>query len=708
MKDTRLQQTRRNMIQYYIAFVMVIVVFVLLSFQIIYTVIFENTIKGSYQQLGSAINELDEKMIALESMSVALSYHVDTNNLMALENISTEKVVELAEYRNLLSISLLESSDIADYYIFFPRSGIIFDSTRVYADVDELYGDFASIDGFDRADFTELLLHENRVLGKAQTLVTENKRQQVIPYRVQGANNDNINIVLMLRLDAILNTINHNMSKYNTINILYDNEIIYSSNNDDDTSNIISFGGDFSSIDYRLADKIVISRPSSHYPITYQTIIDKESISSTIDEIMRAYLIIFGLIGLAVTFVLLCMQFWFSKPLYKISRLYNEQERAIEKYHLNRLLETAASDEEVQVAADFFTIDTSKKALAMIVWATKNESDKLLSKTVSTEIGNVLGKGFSTRRMGDNKSVVLLYNIENEEDTIEKVLTVIKKYNQDDEVVGIGCGNSYQNQRGISLSFLEAHKVVAYQQNYNNHSIYRYSYLPMVKDSIVLERDVRNKILLFISTKESEKAINLFTKVFTDELEHAYVVNPAVATNVTAQIVSILILSVREIVKDKSTTTVLLIEISKLFNVLQKDDFLKSVNTLITKISQCVPDKEETDNNLMKKMMSYITEHYADSDLSLSMLGDKFGMNESYISQYFKQHTDTNFTQHLEKIRMEHAVEMLEGETPINKIVELVGYSNRNTFYKAFIRVHGISPTKFRENQQLKKQNNSE
>lgn len=101
---------------------------------------------------------------------------------------------------------------------------------------------------------------------------------------------------------------------------------------------------------------------------------------------------------------------------------------------------------------------------------------------------------------------------------------------------------------------------------------------------------------------------------------------------------------------------------------------------------------------LISKISDHILASYSDTELCLSSIAGKFGLTESYVSTFFKQVTGKNISQYIERVRMEKTVALLqEGNKSTTQIAQTVGYSNMNTFYKAFKRHYGINPKAYKE-----------
>ena len=103
--------------------------------------------------------------------------------------------------------------------------------------------------------------------------------------------------------------------------------------------------------------------------------------------------------------------------------------------------------------------------------------------------------------------------------------------------------------------------------------------------------------------------------------------------------------------------------------------------------------------NFMTEITQYVEENYLDPDISLTTLADKYNFSETYLSQRFKEHTGENFYNHVQTLRINKAINLLEtSNLTIQEISVRVGYSAYNTFAKAFKRITGVSAGEYRKN----------
>ena len=94
----------------------------------------------------------------------------------------------------------------------------------------------------------------------------------------------------------------------------------------------------------------------------------------------------------------------------------------------------------------------------------------------------------------------------------------------------------------------------------------------------------------------------------------------------------------------------------------------------------------------------YICQNFADPQLSLSSAADALGYTQAYISRVFKQQTGELFSAYVERMRLEHARELLRrGELPVYRIAAECGYNSVQVFRRAFARSYGESPSSYAE-----------
>lgn len=120
---------------------------------------------------------------------------------------------------------------------------------------------------------------------------------------------------------------------------------------------------------------------------------------------------------------------------------------------------------------------------------------------------------------------------------------------------------------------------------------------------------------------------------------------------------------------------------------------------------QCEPAKpmdgyafESTNKKyVVEKILNYFEDHYSEK-ISLDQISENMYLSPFYVSKIFKSETGDAPIQHLIKIRLEKAKELLEqGEGgSVQEVAAMVGYDDAYHFSKLFKKRFGITPTQAR------------
>lgn len=96
-------------------------------------------------------------------------------------------------------------------------------------------------------------------------------------------------------------------------------------------------------------------------------------------------------------------------------------------------------------------------------------------------------------------------------------------------------------------------------------------------------------------------------------------------------------------------------------------------------------------------ILAYINQNCTQSDFSLQNVADNFHLSAAYVSRQIHQRTNLTFSFLVEHARMEMARDyVMNTNETVNAIAEKCGYTNCNTFFKAFKRYYSMSPSVMR------------
>ncbi len=139
--------------------------------------------------------------------------------------------------------------------------------------------------------------------------------------------------------------------------------------------------------------------------------------------------------------------------------------------------------------------------------------------------------------------------------------------------------------------------------------------------------------------------------------------------------------------------------VNRLLNSKTLVELQKQVNFIFDGINRYYTLKnKDAAQELMDAVLGFIQENYAQPELSVSSISEKFSVSASYLSRVFKKLTGLGVLDYIHKKRLEEAKEfMKDSSLNIKDIAERVGYYNTITMTRAFRKYEGVTPGKFRE-----------
>jgi len=88
---------------------------------------------------------------------------------------------------------------------------------------------------------------------------------------------------------------------------------------------------------------------------------------------------------------------------------------------------------------------------------------------------------------------------------------------------------------------------------------------------------------------------------------------------------------------------------------------------------------------------------YLNPLLKLSDISQLANTNRSYASAYFSSEAGTTFYDHINQLRVNHAITLLaDSSKRIDEVAELSGFNSRQSFHRIFLKFQGMTPNAYR------------
>ncbi len=143
--------------------------------------------------------------------------------------------------------------------------------------------------------------------------------------------------------------------------------------------------------------------------------------------------------------------------------------------------------------------------------------------------------------------------------------------------------------------------------------------------------------------------------------------------------------------------------LEKLLNAASIPELKKTIedifNRLIDFSEQEKEEHKEKSQDKIEAVITYISQHYEDPNLTVSQIAQAMEMGISNLSKFMKKEIGQSTLDYVHYLRVEKAKKyLLETNKNLEEIAEEVGYYNYRTLVSRFKKQEGITPTQFREN----------
>lgn len=260
----------------------------------------------------------------------------------------------------------------------------------------------------------------------------------------------------------------------------------------------------------------------------------------------------------------------------------------------------------------------------------------------------------------------------------------------------MGIGKLYNDILDAGLSYKEALRALQYcfikgEIADANKIIYS------EKDELFYPLELEKKVISLAGICDYEKVMQCINSGIEEiinrnrNIDHILICLSNII-NLVARCASEFNLNIQSIVGKKDSIK---ISISDFCNL---DQFREWTSNIFKKIiDNCIAAHKQEDLGISSKIREYVEDNYM-KDISLSMAAEHFGYNSSYFSRLFKESIGSNFFDYVSRVRIEKSKIMLSTtNNGIQKIAGLVGYNNRSSFVRSFIKLTSITPSEYRQ-----------
>lgn len=265
--------------------------------------------------------------------------------------------------------------------------------------------------------------------------------------------------------------------------------------------------------------------------------------------------------------------------------------------------------------------------------------------------------------------------------------------------VSIGVGNPIPKVYDLHYSYQEAHLAIAYKFYTGKDSILQIGDFQATKNDLEYPKlyEVENKLINFMKLGNKPEVSRMVADIF-----HTLCANHNLPVDYVQSIsIELIHMASRTLYEFGENIQLIMTDYSTLFSeVYSKREASELRDTMLAffvKLTDYFAQKQTHKNSrTIEKIKDIISQKYMEN-LTVARLSEEVYLSPNYISLIFKQETGESVTEHLTKVRMEAAKELLKSpDLKILDISEMVGYENSTYFSTVFKKYTGMHPQKFR------------
>lgn len=265
--------------------------------------------------------------------------------------------------------------------------------------------------------------------------------------------------------------------------------------------------------------------------------------------------------------------------------------------------------------------------------------------------------------------------------------------------LSFAAGNYYTTLSDMYYSFHEARQALKNEKTGDSGGISRQGDIKSTEWVYYYPVELEQRIINMVKAgnkEEVEKVLEIIRRENFEMNKTAY----DTANNLYYEMKGSILKIIQQISMLEDSQTV---DINALLNKLEHSNIgfeaYEAVKEVFIYLCDIIDGKKRSQNvSLRENIVKFIDENYMRYEMCLTHVAMRFNLSEVYLSNFFKEQMGENFSDYVERIRIETACELiLNGKHSIEEIAYKVGYSSSHTFRRVFKRTKGVIPSRFKE-----------
>lgn len=332
------------------------------------------------------------------------------------------------------------------------------------------------------------------------------------------------------------------------------------------------------------------------------------------------------------------------------------------------------------------------------------ESYRLARLILTNILGDLLAKEEIVAEYCDVEGMLAgIVNLKTEEhiDKFKKIIQKLQEFLLSNFNIRFmaGMSDSYTNSDDLPHCYSEAMSCME-QYFFSSNDVVTYSELENTElTDCYIPRNMEEQLVNGMKVGNYEICVKVLDRIFQ---ENIFASNQSVqaAKIVLYELTAIMIRTIAEqgTIDDENAISDLIHMVDNIGVNMDAKEITRRLQGVMQ--SFCTKHKQETVQKtdiLTDRAKLFVDEHYMEPALTVAMIAENCNVSMAYLSTNFKKRYQSGLLEYINLVRIEHAKKILEDSNDtMERVAELVGYSNMRSFFRMFSRYVGTTPNRYR------------
>jgi YesN/AraC family two-component response regulator len=329
---------------------------------------------------------------------------------------------------------------------------------------------------------------------------------------------------------------------------------------------------------------------------------------------------------------------------------------------------------------------------------------RFVVSNISVDLVEPRHKGFPVEL--DRDRIALLINLETEReekaeadirDIVQSLYEIVS--NRFKIGITVAAGGIHRGPKAVRDSYPEALAALEYRLIMGKHAIIHFQDIADSKQHYYYPFEIEIQLTNFVRSGDTDNVGKLLDKIYSMNFDSGRM-TPELGKCLFFNVMSTFLKIVN--MTNTNQEDVLGADfdpIKAVFSHPTAEDMQRTTKALYETLTRSFNvERSDHSTQLLQEMVAFVDRSLADPNLGLAMVADRFRMTPQYISTFFKKNQGQNLLDYMTHKRIDTAKRLMDNrELTIAQIAQMVGYNNDVVFIRAFKKLEGVTPGKYRE-----------